>query len=82
VLDPLGCGLSDKDVVREMAVSQEIYALTNWKYVILAQDQSEPFSQETLYLFCHLVKESLVLVEQNEIITIADVVPDFHFVLQ
>lgn len=82
MLDPFGCGLSDKDVARKMAVSQEIYALANWKNIVLAQGQSKPFCQETLYLFCHLVKEPLILVEQNEVIAVSDVVPDFHLVLQ
>ena len=82
MLDPLGCGLSDKDVARKMAVSQEIYALTNWKYVILAKDQREPFCKEKLYFLSHSAQELLVLVEQDKVIAIPDIVPNPHFVLK
>jgi len=82
MLDSLGRGLPDQDMIWKVSVAQEVYPLANWENIILAQLQGKPLAQEALYLLCHPMQELLILVQQDEIVTVTDVVLDFVLVLQ
>ena len=72
---------AEQDIIREVAVSQEVHACGHREKVALGKGQAQTFRAKILYRAGNFIQAALVIMDEAKIITIADIILDFQHIL-